>query len=80
MSATTTLTMAGGIQVIVPDDPERITPYVLEEQQDWFEDEIEAVRSLLRPGQSVIDIGANLGVYALSMARVVGQEGRGIAF
>lgn len=80
MSATTTLTMAGGIQVIVPDDPERITPYVLEEQQDWFEDEIEAVRSLLRPGQSVIDIGANLGVYALSMARVVGQEGRVIAF
>jgi len=28
----------------------------------------------------VLDIGANLGMYALSMARVVGQEGRVIAF
>lgn len=80
MSATTTCTMAGGVQVIVPDSLEQITTYVLQEQQDWFEDEIKAVRTLLQPGESVIDIGANLGVYALSMARVVGEGGRVIAF
>jgi len=77
---TTTLTLADGVRVIVPDSIERITTYVLEEQQDWFEDEIKVVRALLKPGQTVIDIGANLGLYALSMAKVVGKQGRVIAF
>lgn len=72
--------MAGDIQVVVPDSLERITTYVLAEQQDWFEDELRAVRGLLQPGDSVIDIGANLGVYALSMARVVGDSGEVTAF
>jgi FkbM family methyltransferase len=80
MTTTTTCTIPGGVQVIVPDGLDHITTYVLEEQQDWFEDEIKAVRTLLQPGDWVIDIGANLGVYALSMARVVGPEGRVIAF
>jgi FkbM family methyltransferase len=80
MPATTILTFAEGIKVIVPDSLDRITTYVLEEQQDWFEDEIQAVRRLVQPGQTVIDIGANLGVYALSLAQVVGQGGRVVAF
>jgi len=80
MPSTTTCTMAGDIQVVVPDSLERITTYVLAEQQDWFEDELRAVRGLLQPGDSVIDIGANLGVYALSMARVVGDSGEVTAF
>ncbi|MFM7269960.1 MAG: hypothetical protein ACKOZT_15490, partial [Cyanobium sp.] len=80
MPSTTTCMMAGDIQMVVPDSLERITTYVLEEQQDWFEDELHAVRCLLQPGDSVIDIGANLGVYALSMARVVGDTGKVRAF
>ena len=68
--------MDDAIKVVVIDSLEQITTYVLEEQLDWFEDELNALRKILKPGQTVLDIGANLGMYALSMARVVGQEGR----
>ncbi len=80
MTATTRLEMVEGVQVVVPDSLDLITCYVLREQQDWFEDEIKFLRRLLRPGQQVIDIGANYGVYALSMARTVGPAGRVWAF
>jgi tRNA G37 N-methylase Trm5 len=80
MTATRILTMDDAIKVVVIDSLEQITTYVLEEQLDWFEDELNALRRILKPGQTVLDIGANLGMYALSMARVVGQEGRVIAF
>ena len=80
MRTNTTLTMVGGVRVVVPDSLEQITPYVLREQHDWFEDEVKFLRRLLQPGQKVIDIGANYGVYALSMARTVGPTGRLWAF
>lgn len=78
--SSTTLAMVDGTQIVVPDSLELITPYVLREQQDWFEDEIKFLRRLLQPGQQIIDIGANYGLYALSMARRVGPEGRVWAF
>lgn len=77
---TTTLTMVDGVRVVVPDSLELITPYVLREQQDWFEDEIKFLRKILRAGQQVVDIGANYGVYTLSMARAVGPTGKVWAF
>jgi len=77
---TTTLTLVDGVQIVVPDSLDLITPYVLQEQQDWFEDEIKFLRHLLQPGQNVIDIGANYGVYTLSMAKKVGSTGRVWAF
>jgi FkbM family methyltransferase len=80
MHSTITVTLIDGARVVVPDTLESITPYVLQEQQDWFEDEIKFLRRLLRPGQQVIDIGANYGVYALSMARAVGPRGHRWAF
>ena len=76
MSATTMLQMADGVLIVVPDSLNLITPYVLQEQHDWFEDEIKFVRHLLNPGDHVMDIGANYGVYTLSMARAVGASGR----
>ena len=76
MLRTTILTMVDGVRVVVPDSLDLITPYVLREQEDWFEDEIKFLRRLLQPGDNVIDIGANYGVYTLSMARTVGAEGR----
>ena len=75
-----TLKLPGDVSIIVPDSLEMITPYVLMEQLDWFEDEIKFVRDLLRPGQVAIDIGANYGVYALTMANAVGLDGRVFAF
>lgn len=80
MSSTVTLQIAGGVRVVVPDSLHLITPYVLLEQGDWFEDEIKFLRRLLQPGQRVIDIGANHGVYSLSMAQTVGPTGRVWAF
>ncbi|MBI5658651.1 MAG: FkbM family methyltransferase [Nitrosomonadales bacterium] len=74
------LTLVDGVRVVVPDSLNLITPYVLREQEDWFEDEIKFLRHLLRPGQRAIDIGANYGVYTLSMARTVGPAGHVWAF
>ena len=54
--------LVDGTQVIVPDSLELITSYVLQEQGDWFEDEIKFLRAHVQPGNTVIDIGANYGV------------------
>jgi FkbM family methyltransferase len=80
MIPTTTLTLLDGVRIVVPDSLDLITPYVLREQQDWFEDEIKFMRRLLQPGQKVIDIGANYGVYTLCLAKVVGPTGHVWAF
>lgn len=74
------LTIVDGVRIVVPDSLNLITPYVLREQNDWFEDEIKFLRRLLRPGQRIIDIGANHGVYTLPMAKVVGPTGAVWAF
>ena len=80
MASTTTLTTADGVRVVVPDSLDLITPYVLREQQDWFEDELRFLRRILQAGEAVIDIGANYGVYTLSIARAVGPSGSVLAF
>jgi FkbM family methyltransferase len=80
MPETTVLTLVDGVRVVVPNSLDLITPYVLREQQDFFEDELKFVRKLLRSGQKVIDIGANYGVYTLPMAQKVGSSGHVWAF
>jgi FkbM family methyltransferase len=72
--------LVDGTKVLVPNSLEEITSYVLQEQRDWFEDEIKFLRSLVQPGDKVVDIGANYGVYALSLARKVGIKGQVWAF
>lgn len=74
------LTLIDGVRIVVPDSLDLITPYVLREQQDFFEDELPFVRRLLQPGQNVIDIGANYGTYTLPMAKKVGASGHVWAF
>ena len=68
--------IAGGATVVVPGRIDLLTPYVLLEQEDWFEDELRFLRSALMPGMRVVDIGANYGLYALSLALTVGPSGR----
>jgi FkbM family methyltransferase len=75
-----TLEMADGSRVVVPRSLRSITAYVLTEQRDWFEEEIRFVRRALEPGQRAVDIGANFGVFTLSMARAVGPAGHVWAF
>jgi FkbM family methyltransferase len=77
---TITLTIHGGARIRVPNALDQITPYVLLEQEDWFEDEIRFVRTYLEPGAHALDIGANFGVYTVAMAQAVGGEGSVQAF
>lgn len=74
------LDLAGAAQIRLPDSLQIISRYVIEERGDWFEDEIRFVRKLLGPGQRAIDVGANYGVYTLSMAALVGPAGSMFAF
>jgi FkbM family methyltransferase len=73
------LELDSGVRIAIPRAHDQITGYALEEQREWFEDEIHFVRVLLRAGERVLDVGANHGVYALAMAAVVGEQGRVLA-
>lgn len=68
------------VTIHVPDSLQLMTPYVLQEQKDWFEDEIKFLRSYIKPGMKVLDIGANYGVYTLSIAKLAGESGKIWAF
>ncbi len=68
------------LELVVPDNIQVMTPYVIREQRDWFEIEARFVRTILEPGMQVIDVGANFGVYAIPMANVVGETGHVWAF
>src|SRR5262252_3865467 len=64
-----------GTELAVPASLGAITTYVLLEQEAWFEKETAFLSGWLRPGMTAIDVGANLGVYSLPMARLVGPTG-----
>lgn len=70
------LTLRDGLRIDVPPSLAAITTYVLLEQEAWFEKEIDFLAHYLKPGMTVVDIGANLGVYSLPMARLVSPNGR----
>jgi FkbM family methyltransferase len=70
------LRMVDGTQIVVPSSLDAITTYVILEQEKWFEKETAFLARWLRPSMTVIDIGANLGVYSLPIARLVGPEGQ----
>ena len=69
------LRIVGDLTCCVPDSNSLLTPFVLREQGDWFEEEIRFVRRLVQPGMHVLDIGANYGTYTLTMAAIVGAAG-----
>lgn len=52
----------------------------LELYGEYAQLEIDVLQRCLRPGDRVIDAGANIGVHALAFARAVGPAGRVIAF
>lgn len=60
----------------VPADLECLSTYVLLEQETWFERELDFVARLAWPGMNAIDVGANLGVYAIPLAKMIGPSGR----
>ena len=52
----------------------------LHEYGEFSEGEVEIFRSILRPGDIALDIGANLGAHTIPMAQLVGPTGFVFAF
>lgn len=69
-----------GVIVCTPNDSSILTPYVLQEQGQWYEPELKFVWEYLKPGMNVVDVGAGFGVYALPAAKRIGPGGRVYAF
>ncbi len=68
-----------GLSLAVESNLRSIVTTVLLGQGDWFEPEMEFWRSQLKPGMTVIDVGANVGVYTFSAAQQVGSTGKVLA-
>lgn len=64
-----------GYSLALPKSLECITTYVILEQECWFEKEIAFLLKWVRPGMSALDIGANVGAYALPLAARVAPTG-----
>ncbi|MCW8830597.1 MAG: FkbM family methyltransferase [Gammaproteobacteria bacterium] len=73
---TENITITNNIHVTVPASSRFMSTYILHEQNDWFEDEIKFIRHFVKPGMRVIDIGANYGVYTLTIAKIIGNSGK----
>jgi FkbM family methyltransferase len=56
-----------------------IVTLVLVGSGQWFESEMEFWYEFLQPGMTVIDVGANVGVYTFSAAEKVGASGKVLA-
>jgi FkbM family methyltransferase len=72
--------LKNGVSLAVPAALDAMTTYVLLEQEEWFEKEVDFLLRWLKPGMTAIDIGANVGVYSLAIARAVGPHGRVFAY
>jgi FkbM family methyltransferase len=72
--------LSNHVSLAVPPSLDSLTTYVLLEQETWFEKELSFLSRWLKPGMTAIDVGANFGVYALPIARMVGSEGRVFAY
>jgi FkbM family methyltransferase len=68
-----------GVTLAVQPSLNSIVTSVLLGEGDWFESEMEFWRGWLKPGMTVIDVGANAGVYTFSAATRVGSGGKVIA-
>jgi predicted methyltransferase len=68
-----------GVDVAVEDDLRSIMSFVLLEREAWFEDEVAFLQHSLAEGAHIVDVGANVGVYAAALAHAVGARGRVVA-
>jgi len=68
-----------GLSLAVEPTLRSIVTLVLLAEGDWFEAEMEFWRQQIQPGMTVLDVGANVGVYTFSAAKQVGSTGRVLA-
>lgn len=52
----------------------------LEKYGEYSEDEVELFRQICRPGDVVVEVGANIGAHTVALARLVGPGGHVYAF
>ena len=69
-----------GTEISVPESLEVLTAYALMEKGQWIEPELSFVKDYLKPGMTVVDVGAGFGVYSLPLAKTVGENGFVYAF
>ncbi len=69
-----------GLLFSAPASLDCMSSYVLLEQGRWFEKEIDFLYDAISPGMTVVDIGANIGMYSLALASLVGPHGKVIAY
>jgi FkbM family methyltransferase len=68
------------VTICTPADVNLMTTWVLLEQGQWYENELNFIRDYLKKGMNVVDAGAGFGVYALPLSRLAGEEGKVFAF
>lgn len=74
------LSRTRGISRVIDDSTYRWRYPFSEFDVDFEEPVFETFRSLLEPGMTVFDIGANFGLYAVVAGRTVGPQGKVFAF
>ena len=60
-----------GIRMICNKDDKRIAPYTILNFGSYEPDEAWGMRSLIDPGNTIFDVGANIGYYSMSLSRLV---------
>ncbi len=80
----------GRLKASITDSTVRVGPFVMQVdahdslnllvKPDMDPAEISLVNLILKPGDAALDVGANIGLYALHMANSVGPDGRVMAF
>ena len=75
MNNTWQIKIKDNLQIVVPADISNQTTYVLLEQEDWYEPEIEFIRILSEPDFTALDMNTGCGIYALTLANEM--DGRG---
>ena len=68
------------INIFVPNTLKNMTNYILLEQLNWFEEEINFLSKFILKGNNIIDIGANYGVYTLVLSKLIGTKGHIYSF
>lgn len=69
-----------GLGPLLVSEHDRVVHHVLRDTGVWEKEESDALRGLLAPGMTFVDIGAHVGYMSLLAARAVGPTGRGVAF
>jgi FkbM family methyltransferase len=70
----------GWIRLLYSGDSDVQELYYHMNQARYYEKDMNVFRSLVAPGQTAVDVGANLGFVTTMLASIVGPEGRVLSF